>query len=277
MIQKRLLAVAATLALLVGLTGCGGGEPKEKGKIAEADQPIKIGVTAGPHAEIMDHVKKLAAKEGIKIEVVEFNDFVTPNVALNQGELFANSMQHAPYLAATLQKEPKFALKEVFKTVNFPMALYSAKLKKGESLPEGAVIAIPNDPSNGGRALLMLDNAGLIKVKDKKNPVTGLKDIVENKHHFKFQELDAAGIPRSLNDVTAACINANYALNAKLNPTKDSLLVESADNPFVNIFVTTEKNVNDPRIAQLKKIYQSAENEKFINEHFKGSILTGWK
>lgn len=277
MIVKKLLVLAATVALTAGLIGCGGAEPKDKGKAPAADKPVKIGVTAGPHAEIMDNVKKLAAREGLPIEVVEFNDYVTPNVALNQGELFANSMQHAPYLAATLKKEPKFTLKEVFKTVNFPMALYSAKVKKGETVPDGATIAIPNDPSNGGRALLMLDSAGLIRVKDKKNPVISLKDVVENKHNFKFQELDAASIPRSMNDVTAACVNANYALPAGLNPVHDSLLMENADNPFVNIFVTTEKNVNDPCIAQLKKIYQSAENEKFINEHFKGSIAVGWK
>ena len=275
MVLKKLSVILATAVLALGLAGCGGSDKKEAAPAA--DKPIKVGVTAGPHAEIMDHVKKLAAKEGLQIEVVEFNDFVTPNVALNQGELFANSMQHAPYLVATLKKEPAFKLKEVFKTVNFPMAVYSTKVKKGEPIPEGTTVAIPNDPSNGGRALLMLDSAGLIKVKDNKNPVTSLKDIVENKHNFKFQELDAAGIPRSLNDVTLACINANYALNAKLNPTKDSILVESSDNPFVNIFVTTEKNMDDPRIAQLKKLYQSAENEKFINEHFKGSILTGWK
>lgn len=277
MVVKKLLMLAATVALTAGLIGCGGAEPKDKGKAPAADKPVKIGVTAGPHAEIMDNVKKLAAKEGLHIEVVEFNDYVTPNVALHQGELFANCMQHAPYLAATLKKEPEFALKEVFKTVNFPMAVYSVKVKKGEAIPDGATIAIPNDPSNGGRALLMLDSKGLIKVKDNKNPITGLKDIVENQHSFKFQELDAASIPRSMNDVTVACINANYALPAKLNPMNDSLEVENADNPFLNIFVTTEKNVNDPRIAQLKKIYQSAENEKFINEHFKGCIAVGWK
>lgn len=277
MVFKKLSVILAAAILVAGLAGCGGSEKKETTAVPAADKPIKIGVTAGPHAEIMDNVKKLAAKEGLQIEVVEFNDFVTPNVALNQGELFANSMQHAPYLAATLKKEPNFKLKETFKTVNFPMAVYSAKVKKGQPIPDGAVIAIPNDPSNGGRALLMLDHAGLIKVKDHKNPVTGLKDIVENKHGFKFQELDAAGIPRSLNDVTVACINANYALNAKLNPTKDAILVESSDNPFVNIFVTTEANVNDPRIGRLKKLYQSAENEKFINDHFQGSILVGWK
>ena len=121
-----------------------------------------------------------------------------------------------------------------------------------------------------------MDNAGLIKVKDKKNSVTALTDVVENKHNFKFQELDAAGIPRSIKDVTIACINVNYALPAGLNPLKDAIIVEGADNPYVNIFVTTEKNFNDPRIKQIEKVYRSEENKKFIIDHFKGSILSAW-
>ena len=247
MFLKKVSLILATALLAFSLTGCGGGDKKEEKKAPAADKPIKIGVTAGPHAEIMDNVKKLADKQGLKIEVVEFNDFVTPNVALNQGELFANSMQHAPYLAATLKKEPSFKLKECFKTVIFPMAVYSTKVKKGEPIPDGATVAIPNDPSNGGRALLMLDNAGLIKVKDKKNSVTALTDVIENKHNFKFQELDAAGIPRSIKDVTIACINVNYALPAGLNPLKDAIIVEGADNPYVNIFVTKRKRISTIR------------------------------
>ncbi len=276
MLLKKLSLILATGILALGLIGCGGEKKDDKKAAPAADKPIKIGVTAGPHAEIMDNVKKLAEKQGLKIEVVEFSDFVTPNVALNQGELFANSMQHAPYLAATLKKEPSFKLKECFKTVIFPMAVYSTKVKKGETIPDGATIAIPNDPSNGGRALLMLDDAGLIKVKDKKNPVASLTDITENKHNFQFRELDAASIPRSINDVTIACINVNYALPAKLNPLKDAIIVEGADNPYVNIFVTTEKNFNDPRIKQIEKVYRSEENKKFITDHFKGSILSAW-
>ena len=276
MLLKKLSLILATGILALGLIGCGGEKKDDKKAAPAADKPIKIGVTAGPHAEIMDNVKKLAEKQGLKIEVVEFSDFVTPNVALNQGELFANSMQHAPYLAATLKKEPSFKLKECFKTVIFPMAVYSTKVKKGETIPDGATVAIPNDPSNGGRALLMLDDAGLIKVKDKKNAVASLTDITENKHNCQFRELDAASIPRSINDVTIACINVNYALPAKLNPLKDAIIVEGADNPYVNIFVTTEKNFNDPRIKQIEKVYRSEENKKFITDHFKGSILSAW-
>ena len=272
-LAKILTAAALCIAALTTF-GCGD-DKKEAAKAPAGDAPVKIAVTAGPHAEIMDNVKKLAEKQGLKIEVVEFNDYVTPNVALFQGEVFANSMQHRPYLDATLQKEPKFDLVEVFKTVNFPMAAYSKTLKKGDAIPDGATIGIPNDPSNGGRAILVLANAGLIKVKDIKNVTTTVADITENPHNFKF--LDAATIPRSLPDVTFAVINANYAIPAGLNPTKDSIILESADNPFVNIFVTKKINENDPQITKLKEIYQSADNEKFIMEHFQGTILPAWK
>lgn len=270
----KLLATTALFVAALSLVGCGSDSKETK---SAAPEVIKVAVTAGPHAEILDNVKKLAEKQGLKIEVVEFNDYVTPNVALFQGEVFANSMQHRPYLDSTLKKEPKFDLEEAFKTVNFPMAAYSTTLKKGDAIPDGATIGIPNDPSNGGRALLVLANAGLIKVKDTKNVTTNIADITENPHNFKFLELDAATIPRSLPDVTLAVINANYAIPAGLNPTKDSIILEPSDNPFVNIFAVKKTNANSETIKKLKAIYQSEENAKFINEHFKGTILPAWK
>lgn len=270
----KILITIALCALMVVAAGCS--SDKKASPKADPNAPVKIGVTAGPHAEIMDNVKKLAEKDGLKVEVVEFSDFVSPNVALSQGELFANSMQHAPYLAAILKKEPKFELVEAFKTVNFPMAIYSAKYKKVEDIPEGAVIGIPNDPSNGARALLVLADKGFIELKDKNSVTATTADITKNPKKYKIQELDAASIPKAMPDMDIAVINANYALVAKLNPAKDSLLIERPDNPFLNIFVTTKANANDPRIAQLKKIYQSAENKKFIEEHFKGTITAGF-
>lgn len=271
---SKILITVALCALTLIAAGCGG--DSKDAKKADANAPVKIGVTAGPHAEIMDNVKKLAEKDGLKIEVVEFSDFVSPNVALSQNELFANSMQHAPYLAATLKKEPKFELVEVFKTVNFPMAIYSSKYKKVEDIPAGATIGIPNDPSNGARALLVLADKGFIELKDKNSVTSTVADITKNEKNYQIRELDAASIPKAMPDLDIAVINANYALVAKLNPTKDSLLIERPDNPFLNIFVTTKANANDPRIAQLKKIYQSAENKKFIEDHFKGTITTGF-
>lgn len=270
---KRILAALAIGTLALGVFGCGGDEKQAPA----AGEPVRVGVTAGPHAEIMDEVKRLAAKEGLNVEVVEFNDFVTPNIALYQGEIFANCMQHKPYLDATLEKEPKFDLVEVFKTVNFPMAVYSDKIKKGEPIPDGATIGIPNDPSNGGRALLLLAEQKLIEVKDSTDVTTSVADITGNPHGFKFLELDAATIPRSLPDVTVAVINANYALPAGLNPVKDSLMVEGAASPYINIFVTKKEHAADPRIKQLQKIYQSDDVQKFINEHFKGAVTIGWK
>ncbi len=270
----KILSIATLCAFTAFAVGCGGDKKAEK-KV-DTNSPVKIGVTAGPHAEIMDNVKKLAEKKGLKVEVVEFSDFVTPNVALHQGELFANSMQHAPYLKATLTKEPSFKLVEVFKTVNFPMAVYSQKIKKGEEIPDGAIVGIPNDPSNGGRALILLADKGLIKIKDMKNVVTTVKDITSNPKNLVIRELDAAIIPNSLPDLTVAVINCNYALPAGLNPTKDSILLENSDNPFLNIFVTREANAKDPRIKQLQEVYQSEENKKFINDHFKGTITTAW-
>lgn len=276
--MKKITILLTLVLSIFALSGCSSNDKKTADTSANsASAVLKIGVTAGPHAEIMDNVKTLAAKQGLKLEIVEFSDYVSPNVALFQGEIFANSMQHDPYLQATLKKEPKFDLKECFKTVNFPQAVYSKKIKKGQPIPNDAIIAIPNDPSNGGRALLLLANAGLIKVKDINNVISSVADITENKHNFKFQELDAATIPRSMEDVTVAVINANYALPAGLNPSKDSILLESAKNPFVNIFVTKAGNVNSKEIAKLKSIYQSPENEKFIIDYFKGTILPAWK
>ncbi|MDO4921420.1 MAG: MetQ/NlpA family ABC transporter substrate-binding protein [Phascolarctobacterium sp.] len=271
---SKILITVALCALTLLAAGCG--DDSKEAKKADPSAPVKIGVTAGPHAEIMDNVKKLAEKDGLKIEVVEFSDFVSPNVALSQNELFANSMQHAPYLAATLKKEPKFELVEVFKTVNFPMAIYSSKYKKVEDIPAGAIIGIPNDPSNGARALLMLADKSFIELKDKNSVTATVADITKNEKNYQIRELDAASIPKAMPDLDIAVINANYALVANLNPTKDSLLIERPDNPFLNIFVTTKANAGDPRIAQLKKIYQSAENKKFIEDHFKGTITTGF-
>lgn len=274
------LSVLALICALFALNGCGAApEAKKEAAAPKKDAKpavVKVGVTAGPHAEIMDNVKKLAAKKGINIEVVEFNDFVSPNIALNQGDLYADSMQHAPYLAANLKKEPKFELVEVFKTVNFPMAIYSSTIKKGGAIPDGASIAIPNDPSNGGRALLILANANMIELKDKNNPTSSVADITKNPHKYTFKELDAAAIPRNLKDVTCAIINVNYALPAGLSPEKDAILVENPKNNFVNIFVVKKANANDQLVKDLKAIYQSKENADFIKEHFKGTIQPAW-
>ena len=273
--MKKGISILATSLLLAAfaVAGCGGSDKKAAEK--KPEQTLKVGVTAGPHAEILDNVKKIAAKQGLKVEVVEFNDYIQPNVALFQGELDLNSMQHRPYLDNTV-KDRKYDLVEVAKSVNFPMAAYSQKIKKGEVIPDGATIGIPNDPTNGGRALLLLAAQKLITLKDGIGVRATLEDITSNPHNFQFKELDAAIIPRSLSDLDVAVINTNYAIASNMNPVKDSIFIESPESPFVNILVTKEKMKDDPRVQTFIKAYQSEETAKFITEHFKGSVTPGW-
>lgn len=268
----KLLALVLILSFtVVGLAGCG----KQAAAPAAADKPLKIGVTAGPHAEIMDAVKKVAEKDGLKIEVVEFNDYVQPNVALSQGDIDANSFQHQPYLD-NMVKDRQYDIVFVAKTVIFPMAIYSKKVKSLNELKPGATIAIPNDPTNGGRALLLLEKQGLLKLK----PGVGLKaaaaDIAENPKNFKIKELDAAQVPRSLEDVDLAAINTNYAMTAGLVPNKDSLAIEDGNSPYANIIAVKAKDKDNPVIAKFIKAYQSEEIKNFVNEHFKGSVMVAW-
>lgn len=266
----KLIAIAVSLLILTGvLAGCG------KQATAPADKPLKVGVTAGPHAEIMDEVKKVAAKAGLNIEVVEFNDYVQPNVALSQGDIDANSFQHQPYLD-NMVNDRKYELVSVAKTVIFPMAIYSKKVKSLDELKPGATIAIPNDPTNGGRALLLLEKLGLLKLKAGVGLKAAAADIAENPKNFKIKELDAAQVPRSLEDVDLAAINTNYAMTAGLVPAKDSLAIEDGNSPYANIIAVKTKDKDNPAIAKLIKVYQSEEIKKFVNEHFKGSVTVAW-
>ena len=272
----KLLTVAA-LCCTTLVAGCGGSEKKaEPGKI-DTSKPVKVGVNPGPHAKIMDNVVKIAAKKGLKIEVIEFSDFVTPNSALAQGEIWANCFQHEPFLKATLKKEPKFDLVKAFNTALFPINVYSKKLKPGDKIPDGSTIAIPNDPTNGGRSLLMMAKAGLFKVKNDKDISTTIQDITDNPHKYKIIELEAAAIPRSLDDVAAAAINTTYAMSAGLDPAKDPLIKETADSFYVNIVAVRKETMNDPRLKIFQEAYQSKENAEFIKKSFPGSVYLGWK
>lgn len=268
--KKIALVLLALFSLTALLAGCGGGQ-----KSAGTDKPLKVGVTAGPHAEIMDVVKKVAEKDGLKIQVVEFNDYVQPNVALSQGDIDVNSFQHQPYLDNMI-KDRNFAIVSVAKTVIFPMGIYSKKVKNIADLKPGAIVAVPNDPTNGGRALLLLEKLGLIKLK----PGAGLKaavtDIAENPKNLKIRELDAAQIPRSLDDVDLAAINTNYAMTAGLVPTKDAIALEDANSPYANVIAVPTAKKDDPAVQKLIKAYQSAEVKKFVQDHFKGSVVTAW-
>ena len=264
--QKRsLLQSVLALALAAGLSGAAVAQDKE----------IKIGVTAGPHCQIMEQFKKIAEKDGLKIKVIEFSDYVQPNAALQSGELDANSYQHKPYLDAQI-KDRGYKFVVAADTVNFPIGIYSKKLKKIEDLKEGARFGLPNDPTNGGRVLLLLQANGLIKLKDN----VGLKatplDVVAYPKKLKFVELDAAQLARSLDDLDAAAINTNFAISAGLSPKTDSIALESAKNPYVNILVVREADKNQPWVGKLVKAYHSEEIRQFIDTQFKGSVAPGF-
>lgn len=238
-------------------------------------ETIKIGVTPGPHAQIMEAVKPLAAKEGLDLQVLEFSDYVIPNQALSQGDLDANAFQHQPYLDNQV-KDRGYDLVSVAKTVVFPIGLYSNKVKSLDELKDGAKIAIPNDPTNGGRVLLLLQSKGLIALKDggtlKASPI----DIVGNPKKLQIVELDAAQLPRSLDDVTVAAINTNYAIEAGLDPVKDAIAREAAESPYANIIVVRKADTGKPWVAKLVKVYQSPEVKDFILTKFKNAVVPAW-
>ena len=245
------------------------------GSLLAQDKPLKIGVTAGPHAQIFEQVKKIAEKDGLKIQIVEFSDYIQPNAALAAGDLDANSYQHKPFLDQQV-KDRGYKIVSVGYTVNFPIGIYSKKVKSLKELKEGARFGIPNDPTNGGRVLLVLQDQGLIKLR----PEAGLKatplDVVDNPKKLKFVELDAAQLPRSLDDLDAAAINTNYALPAGLSPAKDAIAQEAAKSPYVNLLAVREQDKDKPWVGKLVKAYQSEEIRKFIQAEFKGAVLTGF-
>ena len=264
--NKRKL-LQSTLAFAVGAT-------LAAGALAQ-DKPIKIGVTAGPHAQIFEQVKKVAERDGLKIQVIEFSDYVQPNAALAAGDLDANSYQHKPYLDQQMQ-DRGYKFTSVGYTVNFPIGIYSKKVKSLKDLKPGARVGIPNDPTNGGRALLVLQDQGLIKLK----AGAGLKatplDVVENPGKLKFVELDAAQLPRSLDDLDASAVNTNYAIPAGLHPGKDAIAKESARSPYANLIAVREQDKDKPWVAKLVKAYQSEEIRKFIQLEFKGAVIPGF-
>lgn len=238
-------------------------------------ETIKVGVTPGPHAQIMEKVKEVAATKGLDIEILEFSDYVVPNQALNDGELNANSFQHQPYLDNQVA-DRGFDLVSVAKNVNFPMGVYSNKVKTLEELEDGATVSIPNDPTNGGRALLVLADKGVISVDEAKGVKVGIADVTENPKNIRIVELDAAQLPRSLDDVDASVINTNYAIEAGLNPKTDSIAIEGEKAPYVNVIAVRSADKDAPWVKTLVESYQNDEIKAFIADEFKGAVVTGW-
>lgn len=269
---KKLISAALIAATCVFAAGCG----SSSSDTASADKKeIKMGVTAGPQAEIMEEVAKEAKKQGITINIVEFNDYVQPNTALAEKDLDMNSMQHQPYLDNVVEKKG-LKLTSIGKTILMPMAIYSHKYKNISEVADGAKVAIPNDPSNGGRALLLLQTAGLIKLSTGTNVNTSVADISENPKNLQIVELDAAQISRSLDDTDFACVNANYAIPAGLNPLKDSILVEDKNSPYACVLAVREEDKDNATYKKVAEIYATEPIKKFIDEKYQGSILAAF-
>ena len=265
--MKKVLALVAALALAMLAIGCGDTASNSDVKT------LKVGATAVPHAEILEVVKPILEKEGVKLDIIEFNDYVQPNLALNDKELDANFFQHEPYLDNFIKEHPECKLVNAAGIHIEPMGIYSKKVEGLEQLDMGAKIAIPNDPTNGGRALLLLQKANLIKLKDGVGAEATVHDIVNNPKNLSFEEVEAAQVPRTLDDVDAAVINTNYAMQINLVPTKDALVIEDSTSPYVNILAVREGDQNREEIKKLIKVLQSEEVKEFINTKYNGAVV----
>lgn len=254
--MKKIL-VCAFVAIFVVYAVCAQGS-QESGK-----QVLKVGATPVPHAEMLNLVKDDLSAQGIDLQIVEFTDYVTPNTALEEGELDANFFQHIPYMVS-FNTEHGYHLSNAGGIHIEPLAVYSKKISSLDQLKKGSLIAIPNDPTNEGRALLLLQSAGLIKLKDPSKLDSIVQDISENKLGLKFSELEAATIPRVLPDVDAAVINGNYAIPARLKANEDGLFIEGADSPYVNIITVKEGHEKDPAIVALIAALQSDEVRNWV-------------
>ena len=239
---------------------------------AQAAETLTVAASPVPHAEILEFVKPALAKEGVDLKVKVFTDYVQPNVQVAEKRLDANFFQHQPYLDE-FNKAKGTHLVSVAGVHIEPLGAYSSKFKALADLPGGATVVIPNDATNGGRALLLLDKAGLIKLKDSTNILSTVKDIAENSKGLKFRELEAATIPRVLTQVDLALINTNYALEAKLDPSKDALTIEGKDSPYVNILVAREDDKNSDTMKKLVAALHTPEVKAFILEKYKGAVL----
>ena len=235
-------------------------------------EKLSIAATPVPHAELLEFVKPVLAKEGVELDIKVFTDYVQPNQQVAENHIDVNFFQHKPYLD-TFNKEHKVNLVSVGLVHVEPFGAYSKKIKNIGELKDGALIALPNDPSNGARALLLLQKQGLIRLKDPANILATARDIVENPKKLKFKELEAATLPRILPDVDMALINTNYALEAGLNPIKDALFIEGSDSPYANIVVTTDAKKNDPGIKKLMAALNSPATRDFILTKYKGAIV----
>ena len=267
--RKLFTVLLSALAVLLLVAGCGGNDKKAASGSGKA---LKIGATAGAHAEVVHAVAAEAKKQGLNVEVVEFTDYITPDKALAEGNLDLNAYQHVPFLN-NFNKQHGTKLVPIGNTILIRQGLISDKIHDLKDVPTGATVAIPNDPTNGGRALLLLQQAGLLRLKDGVGYKATPKDVTDNPKQLKFKELEAAQLPRSLADVDLAAITMNYILSSGIDPKKHGLFWEKKDEPLaVMVLAAREEDKDKPEFKKIVEIYKSETIKKFIEDKFHGTI-----
>ena len=267
---KKFIAPLLVGVLAFAIAGCG----TNTNQSSQTPKEIKIGATAGPHAQVAEAVAKEAKKQGIALKVVEFSDYVTPDKALADGDIQLNAYQHVPFME-NFNKQNGSKLVAIGKTILMPMGLYSNSVHSAADVPEGAIVAIPNDPTNGGRGLALLAKAGLITLKDGVGFKATVADITSNPKNLQIQELEAAQLPRSLDDVVVAAIPMNYVQSAGLNVEKQGFFLEPKDEPLaVMILAVRDQDKDNETYKKIADIYKSDAIKQFINDTFKGSITS---
>lgn len=269
--KRRDIALAAALLPFASIFAGSTAFAADAGNLKK----LRVGVTAGPAAEILEQVVPLAKAKGLDIQIFEFQDYIQPNAALDSGDLDANIFQTIPFMEQTI-KDRGYHLNVAGKGFTLPMAFYSKKVKSFAEAPKGATVGIPNDPAMGGRALFLLEKGGVIKLRKGVGYTPSVLDIVENPKDLKFVELEAAQLPHSLNDLTISAVNGNYAYVANLNPTRDGILVEDADGPYVCNIVVNTKDLGKPWVKQLVEAYQQPQIAAWIKEKYKGIVIPGF-
>ena len=283
--KNKIFATLLALTLALSLTACGSKsddsakadttDDAQTEQPAEPQEPVTLNVAASPtpHAEILKQCVPILAEQGIDLQIHEYSDYVVPNTAVEDGDEDANYFQHVPYLD-DFNTTRGTHLVSVTGVHIEPMGIYAGKSDSLDNLPDGASVAVPNDATNEGRALLLLEAQGLIKLADDSNLSSTPKDIVENPKNLTFTEVEAATIPSIASEVDLAVINSNYALGAGLNPVEDALALESSDSPYVNVLVCKEGNENEPKIKALVAALQSQQVKDFMDENYKGAVVS---
>lgn len=277
--KKKLALVLTTALLALSLTACGGGNAAKTDapqQSAPEKEKIVIGVTAGPHEIIMNHVAEEAAKQNLEVEVVVFSDYIQPNTQLAEGALNMNSMQHAPFFEKTVA-DKGYKLSNIGNNILIPMCILSDRYDKLDAIPDGATVGVPNDTTNEARALILLQSAGLIELSDPTSASATPADVTSNPHNLKFVELEAGMLLPALPDFDIAVVNSNYVVDAGIRPDEEALFVEPAEgNRWVNIFACRTEEADNAAYKKLIAIYQTEETRSFINETYHGAVIGAW-